>query len=324
MKRLWTRWVGFVDARDNGISLALVRILVGLTIAMVLVEVVATDVVGLIWYPASEGGYRRINTGWWLYEVVGYTPGLVDGLVWVGIVLSLALVLGALPGPAIPLLLSQVLLALFSLNTQSGGGHDRVLTCTLFVLIFARHSAVLSLWARLRTGRLLPEVSVPDWPRWVLLFQLCLIYTSTGVQKVGSDWMPWGDFAAIYYALQLPEWARFDHSWAAHPLGYLFTQIGTATTWLFETTAFVWLVAVWFAETRDRPGRLRALSNRLHLREGYAIVGFLLHLGIFVTMNVGPFSPAMVALYPCAFSGESYARLREALAGGALAGDGSP
>jgi hypothetical protein len=125
---------------------------------------------------------------------------------------------------------------------------------------------------------------------------------------VGSDWLPWGDFRAIYYALQLTEWARWPHTWAGTAWGYPLTQLGTMSTMFLEWSGLVWVLTAWYAETPERGGRLRAWSNRLHLRELYLLLGIGLHVGIWVTMNVGPFSPAMLSLYPCAYGGAWWAR----------------
>jgi hypothetical protein len=204
--------------------------------------------------------------------------------------------------------LAQILMALFHLNPATGGGHDRVMTCALFVLGLSGAAKTLSLPARLATGSWLAPVTVPSWPRWVLFYQLGIIYTSTGMQKVGSDWMPWGDLSAIYYALHLGEWARWEHTWAGTAWGFPITQAGTLGTLFLEWSGLFWVLTAWYASTPERGGRLRAWSNRLHLRELYLFLGIGLHVGIWVTMNVGPFSPVMLSLYPCAYGGAWWAQ----------------
>lgn len=311
MRGLWGRWVAWLDRRESAHAVALTRMAVGLTLLVTLGDIVAAGVVELLYLPPEHGGFKPISEDHWLIDLLGgATPAAVRGLLWAGIALSASLAMG-LGGWLTPLLLLQVTMALFSLHSASGGGHDRVLFNSLFLLIFARGSATWSLDARLRHGVWDRDASVPAWPRALIAYQLVLIYFNTGVQKIGEEWMPWGGLSALYYALQLPEWMRFDASFVADQPWYLLTQIGTAVTLLFEDTSPLLLLAVWWAETPERPGRLRALSNRLRLRDLYVATGVALHGLIFLTMNVGPFSPAMLSLYFCLYPPAAYRHLRD-------------
>ena len=69
----------------------------------------------------------------------------------------------------------------------------------------------------------------------------------------------------------------------------------------FELLAGPMLLTWWFRATRTRPGRLRALFNRLDLRRWWMLVGVGLHVGIAATMALGIFPYAMLALYPAFF-----------------------
>ena len=308
MKRAWAGWVARFDATEPAYALAVVRILLALTILTCLVNIGVSGVLPLLWHDRAHGGMRDVSGAWWLVRLLGGPKaGLVDAIYGLAVTGAGLLLLG-IGGRVTPLVLGQLLMVLFSLNSTTGGGHDRVMTCALFVLGFSGASATLSLPARLTTGRWLAPAMVPSWPRWVLFYQLGLIYMSTGMQKVGSDWLPWGDFRAIYYALQLTEWARWEHTWAGTAWGYPLTQLGTMSTLFLEWSGLVWVLAAWYAETPERRGRLRAWSNRLHLRELYLFLGLGLHIGIWITMNVGPFSPVMLSLYPCAYGGAWWAR----------------
>ena len=77
------------------------------------------------------------------------------------------------------------------------------------------------------------------------------------------------------------------------------TKIATFMTWCFEIGAPLYW---WFAHaqaTADRPGRLRRWTNRLRLRECFVAFGLSMHIGIWVLMEVGPFSIASIAYYAC-------------------------
>ncbi|MFO0004418.1 MAG: HTTM domain-containing protein, partial [bacterium] len=90
----------------------------------------------------------------------------------------------------------------------AGGGHDRLFTNALFLLLLSPAGATLSLDARRRTGSFVDPSPRPAWTRTLLVFQLCVVYLVTGVQKLGSEWFPWGGASAVYYALLTPSWAR--------------------------------------------------------------------------------------------------------------------
>ena len=64
-------------------------------------------------------------------------------------------------------------------------GDDRLLTNALWLLVLSRSTATLSLDCRLRTGQWVSSVLVPAWPRYLALYQLVLVYGTTGLQKLG-------------------------------------------------------------------------------------------------------------------------------------------
>jgi hypothetical protein len=58
------------------------------------------------------------------------------------------------------------------------------------------------------------------------------------------------------------------------------------------------ILLTWWHSTRDRPGRLRRLSNFLRMRWVWMLTGLSFHVGIAVTMRLGIFPWGMIALYP--------------------------
>lgn len=314
---LWTRVADRLAHREPATPLALFRIAMGLSILYTLVPMVQAGVVTMLWVDRPYGGFRPLEAHHWLVEALGGPTDVAVGtLVALGILTGILLVVG-LGGRITALLALVVMMALFSLNPGTGGGHDRLHTNGLWLLVLAPSTATLALDARLfgPDRRFLSTRPVAAWPRYVAVFQLVLVYTTTGLQKLGHEWMPWGDFSALYYALLAPSWQRWDTSVIAHPALYLGTQVGTAATWLWETLAPVWLLAFWFRATRDRPGRLRAWLNRLDLRLWWAVYGVLLHAVLWATMNLGPFSLVTTSFYLCLFHHDEYAALWRRLRG---------
>jgi len=309
--RLWTRVADRLAHREAGTSLALFRIAMGLAVLYTLVPIISNGVLQPLFMDLSAGGFRPLRPDNWLVEALGgATQPVVTGLFATGILSGLCLVLG-LGGRLTALVALQVMMAIFALNPASGGGHDRLHTNGLWLLVLAPSTATLSLDARLfgPDRRFVSQRPVAAWPRYLAIYQLVIVYGTTGIQKLSQEWMPWGDFTALYYALLAPSWQRWDTSFIGHPAVFFGTQLGTAITWLWETLAPIWLLAFWFRATRDRPGRLRAAFNRVDLRSWWAAFGIALHCILWATMNLGPFSLVTMGFYLCLWHPDEYAAL---------------
>jgi hypothetical protein len=93
------------------------------------------------------------------------------------------------------------------------------------------------------------------------------------------------------------------------------------SAWCFENGAPLLLLAFWYRRTRGRPGRVRALFNRIDVRSLYVAAGVLLHLGIWATLEVGEFLGYCLAYFACCFSPHEwqggFSRLRGVLGRGA-------
>src|SRR5690606_28372158 len=137
------------------------------------------------------------------------------------------------------------------------------------------------------------------WPRAVLVFQLLLMYTMTGVQKVGHSWTPMGGYTALHYVLNDPTWLRWDLGswpWLLGPV----LRVSTAITWHWEQLSLL-LLLHWFFRWRvtDSPSWLGRVFVRWDLRYPWAAIGVVLHVGILVFFDVGPFSLVSLAYYVC-------------------------
>jgi hypothetical protein len=275
----------------------------GLVVLGAVGSVAAFGLVPVLWMNPADGGYTTVSPSWLFERLGGVTPTTVWAVVVVTLLAGLAMTLG-LGGRLMPLVALQGYLALYSLNSDAVGGYDWLLTNALWLLVLARATATLSLDCRLRTGCWRCADLVPAWPRYLAIYQIVLVYWTTGLQKLSAAWTPAGGFSALYYILQEPTWHRWDMSWLAWV--YPLTQVATATSWIWELTAPLLLLALWFRRTADRPGRLRALFNRVPVRGLWVAIGVCVHLGILIFMNVGPFSWVSLAFYVCLFRPEEW------------------
>jgi hypothetical protein len=308
---LWSRWVDRVWSTEDATPMALFRIGMGLGTLYTIGSVVSRGLVSVLWVDQAYGGYRSLGHGPWLVEALGGpTPMVAHSLAWCAIVCSLLLTIGI--GGRLTALATLVLAAnVTSMNGHAGGSYDELLTNGLWLAVLAKGDATLSLAARLRTGRWWPAESVLAFPRWLVIWQLVLMYCTTGLQKVSAYWVPGGDASALYFILQQPEWHRADMSW----LAYVFplTQLATTVTWLWEVSAPLWLLAVWYRADPLRPGRVRQVFNRFHVREWFVVLGLVMHAMIYVFMDVGPFTPLSLAFYVALYHPWEYGRLRDRL-----------
>lgn len=309
----WSAWVALLGAREGGQSLAAVRLGAGVAVWSTLLPIAVTDMVPLLWLDLNHGGYRNLaKVPWRVALLGGQTPTVVWGLVIAGILAGACLAIG-LRSRLAALVAGQAIIAVTWLNGHAGGSHDALITNLLWLLVLADAGATLSVDCRLRTGRWTSDRQVAAWPRWLLVVQLVLMYASTGSQKLSAHWVPGGNLSALYYILQQPTWQRVDMRWLApyFPL----TQALTGASWLFEVTSP--LLLVWFWARRSPAGPLRRLLLRLRWRGLFACVGIGMHLGIWMAMEVGPFTWISLAFYPALAHPDEWRRafswLRQAL-----------
>ncbi len=303
----WRRTVQRMWAPEGGLPLAAFRVLVAVAVLSTVGSAVTHDLIDMVFVDDDFGGYRNLGRGPWLVAWLGGpTPSVVWGLVLGALVSGVALLAG-LGGRVTAFLALQVFMALTDLNGHAGGSYDELIKNALWLCVLTPTTATLSADAWILRGRPWRGRPVPAWARAVIVFQIVLVYWTTGLQKVSAYWTPGGDLSALYYILQQPSWQRFDLSF----LAWLFplTQLATFVTWLWEVTAPLWLLALHYRATRIRPGRLRALSNSLDLRTVYVAVGLFFHAALLVTLEVGPFPLISLAFYPCFWTHEELATM---------------
>ena len=295
----WRAWVDWMDREEDALSLAVVRIVCGLTVAFHLLHLVYVGAPRLIWVEADLGGFRDLDSPL-VNALGGATPDTLAWLIPATVVAAFTMAAGLATRLAV-FLTWLGFRALADLNAHAGGSYDELLLNILFLLLLSGCGGRLSVDARLGWAR----STIPAWPRYVLIFQLAWMYFATALQKVSIHWVPWGDLDALWYILQQPTWQRRSMTWLAplHPL----TRAATLLTWCFEVSAPLLPLAIWYRGTRTRAGRLRAWLNRLDWRTKYLTVGVGMHLGIEATMEVGAFTFATAALYAACLHPDEWA-----------------
>ena len=295
MKQAWQRWQALVLRQERATTLALFRVLVCAIVLASLLSAAAARVVDVTWVDASYGGMLALGSGNWLVSLLGGpTPAVVWGLFSIGVAAASLSLIGW-GGRWALLATLQAYLGLTSLNPTASGGFDNLLTIALWLLFLSGSHVTLSVAARLEQGTWLSQRSVSAWPRYLLILQLIVMYTATGLQKVSLSWTPMGGYTALYYVLHDPTWLRSEELARSVPLPLL--RLGTAVTWHWEQLTWLLLVVFYFRATRGRPGRLRAAFNRWDLRLPWALIGLSLHRGILLLIDVGPFSFVSLAYY---------------------------
>ena len=310
MKRLgrwWRFWVELFSQRESASGLALFRIALGLVILYSLLSIRIAGLVDVFWIDVGHGGYAPLGEGNWLLAWLGGpTPSVVHWVHAVAVLGALAMVVG-IGGRWVILLTLQTYNALVTINLNVSGGYDLMITNALWLLFFSDCMATYSLSCRRKTGSFTQNVLISAWPRYLIVFQILVIYTSTGLYKLSADWTPAGGYSALFHVFQDPTWRRFDMDFTASV--YPLTQLGTAMVWHWECSAWLMLLVYYFRYTRDRDGRLRRWFNRWDLRLPYAAIGLSMHIGILFTLNVGPFSWIAMSYYILFFRPEEVERV---------------
>ncbi|MGF1579489.1 MAG: HTTM domain-containing protein [Gemmataceae bacterium] len=159
---------------------------------------------------------------------------------------------------------------------------DDAAAVLIFLLLFMPTGRAFSLDAYLRRRTYSADNLAPPmtsaWPVRVLQIQLSMIYFTTGLAKlVPSAWDgTWWDGTSLHYVLNDTTMGRW--SYAQLPLPFWFTAL--------LTYIIVWWEALFIPLVIFKYTRYWAL-----------IFGILLHIGIYVTLDVGWFSWYMIAFY---------------------------
>ncbi|MFT4979657.1 MAG: vitamin K-dependent gamma-carboxylase [Myxococcota bacterium] len=289
-------WVGLWDRQEDARSLALLRIVLGGVILSDLLQIGQLGLVSTLYAPTEGGGLSMVlhrEQVPWLYALL--PPTATAGLVAYGLTLGAAVLWTVgLATPLAALLLAAMLTQLALAMPAADRGIDILIRNIVVIMAFSQSHRIWSLDAWLWRRDAVRQI--PSWPRYVVVIQLVLVYGFAGLSKVSTAWMPVGHFSALYTAMHDPSVARLPAAWL--PTLFPVTQLLTASTWVWELSAPVILLGLYFHDTRTRPGRIRAAFNRLQLLRLYVLIGAMFHIGTALTFNLGIFPWAMLALYP--------------------------
>ena len=302
LSRLWGRWVALWSRTERPTTLAVLRILLPLVVLADQLTVLHLGLVETLWAPADAGGIGDplgASPPPLLYRFFAATPTTAVVAFWVWVASTLSFCAGLFTRTS-GLLMVLIYAQLANILPGGDRGIDMLLRNALLLLALGASGATLSVDARRRTGSWLGDGALaPAWTRYLLILQLIVVYFTAGMQKVGFAWLPVGHFSALYIVLQDPALAK-TAGMDLEPWFWL-TQIATATTVLWEWSAPLLGLALIYRDTRTRAGRLRALFNRLDFRALWLFIGVLFHIGIHLTMRIGIFPFAMMALYVSAW-----------------------
>jgi hypothetical protein len=293
MKRAWRRLIAFVDEREDATSLALTRIVAGSTLFCHLVHLLTSGAATFAWTNAGHAGFA--NRPGILAHFGGGSADNVIVLVCLSAAASLFVAIGLCTRASI-FVAWLSFRALLELNSEARSGYDSLLVNTLFLLLLSGCGRALSLDERIfKKAR-----EVARWPRMLVVLQIGMLYGGTAVMKASNGWVPGGDADALWFILHQPMWSRFTAlpSWAFIP-----TQVATTFAWLWELSGPLFAVSVWLRESAPSSRalvRLKSVLDRVHFRELWLVAGVGVHIGIEVSMEVGAFFGASLALYPCA------------------------
>ncbi|HMV67011.1 MAG TPA: hypothetical protein PKA64_09185 [Myxococcota bacterium] len=313
MSGRWARWMDLASEREEGTPLAVVRACTGVVVAWTCFS---------SWFWGAVPVYTMISAGGmapdglgriWFRAIGGATEGNVTALLFAGMALAAALVVG-FGGRVTAFLLGQVMLALFALHPGTGGGHDRVITNILWMLVIGDGARTWSLDCRLRTGSWEDRTPILAFPRRLLVWQLAVMYTLTGLQKQGAPWGAAASWEAVYRTLLLPSWVRWDLRGVLAPF-YPLLQLSTFICWWWETLWFLVPLQAWLLRPSWAGTRAARLAGRVDLRPWFILLGVITHGVLLALCDLGPFSLITMTLYAALYTGEEWRRLIDRLRG---------
>lgn len=293
LRSTWTAWVDAWSAREHGRSLAWFRIALALIVFVDTLSLVVADVVDPLYLPLAEGGLAPADRLYHPLLAIASTSSTGAWVVIGAVLLLSALVAVGLGGRLVAFGLLQAVLLLHALPDNIGGSYDKLVTCGLFLLVLGDATATASLDCRLRTGRWHSDRPVLALARYLGIYQLIVVYTTTGFAKQGEPWFyPWD---AVFLALQRLPYIRSESlAWLGH--AYPLTRVGTVVAWWWEA-AFP-LTALWWAGHLGWLGpRMRERADRFDLRWVFLGVGLVTHGVLTLALNVGTFGTVTLAFY---------------------------
>lgn len=305
----WRRFEAFTGELEPPRVLAVFRIVIASLLAWTCIDGLRTGVFEVMWVSRPHGGAVTTGAPTLVRWLGGATPEVVRGLALFTVGASVVTATGLL-GRWSALIAAQTYFALVQINPDTVGGYDSLIINAHWMLFLSGAHEDLSLFRGSR------RALVPAWPRRMLILQIVLVYGFTGLQKVSPVWLPFGSYSALYWVYQDPTWRRFDMDWTAPYSPVL--ALMTAVTWHWEVLAPLLLAWYWarrrVATVGEAASRWSKAMARRDWRKPFLLVGVGLHLGILLTLDVGPFSLVSMAYYVCFLTPQDVASLRRRVA----------
>lgn len=313
----WHRFVAWTSQTESPWSMALVRVAVSTVLLWDLLVVGMYGLPPILWGPKESGGvhdiyrFKRLPEVYWLLpqDMAEVWGGIFAWTLWAAILLAVMCfgigLFTRFSGSLALLLYAQTAI----ISDISDRGIDRMIRIVFVILIISGSGAALSIDSWRKQGSFLGgKRQILAFPRILLVLQLGTMYFTAGLAKFAISWFPWGGYTALFLILQDPIFAVTDFSFLASPSLFWTTQVGTAVSHMWEITFPIAILALWYRETKDRPGKLRAIFNRLHVLSAYVIVGATFHIALAATLRLGIFPAAMLAMYPAFYSPRTWTK----------------
>ena len=307
----WQRYIAFWNEQEAPDALALLRITFGLAFVGNVLEQILFGNVLELYADIPAGGIFGFEKSfpYTVFQFVPLTTGWIWALVILQLLASVTLTLGLFSNiSALIVLILQI--SFFDRMVLFRFSADEVYRVACYLMLISPIGAAWSLDAAWRgKGR----ARIGKWARRMFMLQLAVIYSRTGIVKLGSSWSFMDGWSAIWLSLNLPGVNRWSGDWAAK--FYPLTQVATFLVSWWEVSFFLLPLNQYL---RQRPRRKRALARllaRYDLRPLYLGFGFCMHLGIMITMNIGMFAPVMWSLYPAYLKPDESRRVLQKLLG---------
>lgn len=197
--------------------------------------------------------------------------------------------------PRLMTIVTVVLLTSFhERNLQPLGGGDTVLRNIGYLLMIAPELRAFSVerlsaqWKNWKESRsLLSPLRMSMWPYRLLLWQLLIIYITSGIDKLtGTMWL---DGTAVAATLHHTHFTRLPKEWMD-----VFSVVTPFIGVFFILYEFTW---AFLLIPKPLARILPAAIRRHSLKRWLILCGVTLHGGIAIMMEVGSFSFAMMTLY---------------------------
>lgn len=267
---LWDRWVRYANRPMDTRPLALFRIAICALVLWDQLQVARFDLFDFILVSGPEGGLVPADLGpFHLAQVVG--PEKAGLYLWVTVVVcfSLALV-GLLFTPAT--LLGVVAYAqLADIHFVGDRAIDHVLRTALLFFAFSGAGRAYTLSRH-------KAATAASWPADCIRVLMVSLYLNAGVVKLFPDigrWLGWEGLSPVYRSITQPAIAKLD---------------AVSVLWL---QPFWWFTS-WMTILMEMTAPLLLFKKT---RRAWAIHGAALHIGLWLWVDLGIFSPAMLCFY---------------------------